>query len=178
MALAPSFAPSYNDWPDVNYAEKKNTMIKCTFMFLLGFLLIAPAIVGAVVEPPNGYRALKWGASPSANLKKFSGPTSDGTTLYIPAAGKAPPSMFESPVAEEMYSFSHGKLYGGSAWFDGIGVFKKVRAALIKMYGQPSFSNEGMNLWKWKWPGNKIEVHLSYQPKFSRTTVTFLNNAI
>jgi hypothetical protein len=150
---------------------------KSTVVILLALLLVAPGVSSAT-EPPNGYRALKWGSSPSADLKKYSGPTLDGITMYVPSSGKTPSTMFEAPVAEEAYSFSHGRLYSGSAWFDGLGVFKKVKAALVKTYGQPSFTNEGINLWKWKWQGTKIEVHLSYQPKFSRTTVTFVNDAI
>lgn len=151
--------------------------MKITVVLILGFLLADP-VMSSAAEPPNGFRNLKWGSSPSASLKKFSGPTSDGITMYVPASGKAPSPMFETPVAEEAYSFSNGKFYSGSAWFDGRGNFEKVKAALLKTYGQPSFANEKMNLWKWKWRGNKIEVHLLYQSKFSRTTVTFLNDAI
>ena len=130
------------------------------------------------VEPPNGFRSIKWGSSPSASLKKYSGPTSDGITMYVPASSKALSSLFETPIAEELYSFANGKFYSGSAWFDGPANFEKVKAVLLKTYGQPSFANEKLSLWKWKWLGNKIEVHLSYQSKFSRTTVTFLNDAI
>lgn len=86
--------------------------------------------------------------------------------------------MFKAQVAEEAYTFSHGKFYSGSAWFDGLGNFEKVKSALFATYGKPSFVNEKLYIWKWKWQGNKVEVHLSYQSQFSRTTVTFLNNAI
>lgn len=146
-------------------------------VLIVAFLLVAPVMASATV-PPDGFRNLKWGSSPSASLKKFSGPTSDGITMYLPASDKAPSSLFEAPVAEEGYSFVNGKFYSGSAWFDGRGTFEKVKAVLLKTYGQPSFANEKMNLWKWKWQGKQIEVHLSYQSKFSRTTVTFVNNAI
>lgn len=128
--------------------------------------------------PPDSFRNLKWGSSPNASLKKYFGPTSDGITGYRPVSGKAPASLFEVPVAEEGYLFSNGKFYSGNTWFDGRGNFEKVQAALLKTYGQPSFSNEKINLWMWRWPGGKIEVHLSYQSKFSRTTVTFVNDAI
>lgn len=146
-------------------------------VLVLGFLLVAPAVSGAA-EPPNGFRNLRWGSSPSASLKKYSGPTSDGITMYIPASGKNPLPLFEAPVAEEAFSFSKGKFYSGSAWFDGQGTLEMVKATLVKAYGQPSFANEKMNLWKWKWPEQRIEIHLSYQAKFSRTTVTFVNNSI
>jgi hypothetical protein len=130
------------------------------------------------VEPPDGFRNLRWGSPPSASLKKFSGPTREGITMYVPVSGKTPFPIFDVPVVEELYSFQNGRFFSGSAWFDGQGNFEKVKAALLKTYGQPTFANEKMNLWKWKWQGSKIEVHLSYQFKFSRTTVTFFNDAI
>ena len=151
--------------------------LKSSVVLILGFLLVAP-IMSSAAEPPNGFRNLKWGSSPNASLKKFSGPTSDGITIYAPVSGKAPSHLFDTPVAEEAYFFSNGKFFSGSAWFDGRGNFEKVKTALFRTYGQPSFVNEKNKLWKWKWQGNKIEIHLSYQLKFSRTTVTFLNDAI
>ena len=146
-------------------------------VLILGLLLFVPATSSAA-EPPDGFRNLKWGSSPNASVKKFSGPTSDGITMYLPASGKAPSPMFKVPVAEEGYSFSNGKFYSGSVWFDGRGNFEKVKSALFATYGRPSFVNERLYLWKWKWLGNKVEVHLSYQPSFSRTTVTIFNDAI
>lgn len=144
---------------------------------LLVLFLFAPTMSSAA-DPPDGFRYLKWGASPTTGLKKFFGPTSDGTTLYIQAPGKAPAPMFKAPVAEELFSFSHSKFYRGNAWFDGSGNFEKVKAALFSTYGRPSFVNEKLYLWKWKWPGNKVEVQLNYQLSSSRTTVTFLNDAV
>jgi len=151
--------------------------LNSAIVLVLGFLLAIPAISSAA-EPPNGFRILKWGSSPDAGLKKYSGPTSDGITMYVPASGQALAPLFEVPIAEEAYSFSKGKFYSGSAWADGQGNFEKLKSALTKTYGQPTFTSEKLNLWKWKWPSKKIEVHLSYQTKFSRTTVTFVNNAI
>ena len=144
---------------------------------LLGLLLFA-AIGVSAAEPPSGFRTFKWGAPPSSALKKFSAPTADGVTIYVPASGKTIPPLFEVQVSEEAYLFSKGKFYSGSAWLNGQGKFNKVKAALIKAYGQPSFVNERISLWKWRWSGSQIEVHLSYQEKFSRTTVTFVNNSI
>ena len=151
--------------------------LKSIVALILTFLLVAP-VISSAAEPPDGLRNLMWGSSPSASLKKVSGPTSDGITMYLPASEKAPSSLFEAPVAEEGYSFVHGKFYSGSVWFDGRGNFEKVKAVLLKTYGHPSFANEKMNLWKWRWQGKQIEVHLSYQSRFSRTTVTFVNHAI
>jgi len=157
--------------------EGGNMRSKSAVVLILGFLLVAPVVSGAT-ETPNGFRNIEWGSSPNASLKNFSGPTSDGITIYVPASGKTPPPLFEVPVAEEAYCFSEDKFYSGCAWFDGQGNFEKVKEALLKAYGQPSFVNEKMTLWKWKWPQKQIEVHLYYEAKFSRTTVTFVNKAI
>lgn len=151
-------------------------IISATVAALVSWLLILPIAAGAV-EPPKGFRSITWGSSPSSGLKKMAGPN-DGVTMYVPASSKSPPPLFELPIAEEVYSFSKGKFYSGSAWLDGQETFEKMKAVLTKTYGQPSFANERLKLWKWKWPGTQIEVHLSYQTKFSRTTVTFVNNGI
>ncbi|MES2674347.1 MAG: hypothetical protein V4660_08905 [Pseudomonadota bacterium] len=126
---------------------------------------------------PNGFRGLKWGSAPSSNLKKLSGPTSDGTTMYIPSSQKSLPPFFTIAVSEEAYSFSHGKFYSGSLWLEGKENLEIVKASLIKELGKPTFENEKMRIWKWKWPSSKIEVSLTHQTKFSKTTLTFTNNA-
>jgi hypothetical protein len=144
---------------------------------ILGLLLLG-AISANAAEPPKGFRSLKWGVAPPSGMKRMAGPTSDGTTMYVPASGKSLSPLFGIPVAEEAYSFSRGRFYSGSAWLDGRENFEKMKAALTKAYGNPSFVNERLYLWKWKWPGSRIEVHLYFQTKFTRTTVTFLNDAI
>ncbi len=150
---------------------------KVTIIALL-MLLSSLNVSAASGEPPKGFRAVKWGAAPANGLKKITGPTSDGTSLYAPSPGKQPQPLFDLPVAEEGYSYTKGKFYSGSAWLDGQPNLVKIKAALTKAYGPPDFANEQSNIWKWKWSSNKVEVHLSYQQKFSRTTVTFLNNGI
>ena len=98
--------------------------------------------------------------------------------MYTPATGKAPAPLFGMPVAEEAYQFSKLRFYSGSAWVDGRENFEKAKEALTKLYGPPTFSNRASELFKWQWPGTKVEVQLYYQAKFSRTTITFLNDAI
>ena len=127
--------------------------INSVAVLVLGFLLVVPSVSFAA-EAPTGFRDLKWGSPPSAGLKKFSGPTSEGITIYVPASGKTLSPLFGSPVAEEAYFFSNNKFYSGSVWFDGPANFEKVKTALAKAYGLPSFANETINLWKWKWPGS------------------------
>jgi len=151
--------------------------INRTLILVLCFLLIGSSFSYSA-NPPTGFRNFKWGSSPSTGLKFFSGPTSDGITMYVPPSGNVQSSLFRIPVAEELYAFIEGKFFSGSAWFDSHANFEKVKAALSKEYGQPTFSNKELNLWKWQWPGEQIEVALSYQAKFSRTTLTFVNNAI
>jgi len=147
-----------------------------TIAFLLSLLSVS--VSAARAEPPNGFRNTKWGAPPAGGLKKLMGPTSDGTSMYVPSPGKKLQPFFDIPVAEEAYSYTRGKFYSGSVWLDGQANLAKMKAALSKEYGPPSFVNEQSYLWKWKWPSKKIEVHLYYQSKFSRTTVTYLNNGI
>lgn len=147
-----------------------------TAALLISFLSVS--VSGAASEPPSGFRTTKWGAHPASGLKKLTGPTSDGTSIYVPSSGKKPQPLFDIPVAEEAYSYTRGKFYSGSAWLDGQANLEKIKVALSKAYGPPSFANEQSYLWKWKWPAKQIEVHLYYQSKFSRTTVTFLNNGI
>jgi len=127
-------------------------------------------------EPPAGFRNFKWGSHPRSGLKKITD-TGDGLTMYIPTAAMKLP-LFDLPIAEEDYSFSNGKFYSGDAYLDGEANFQKMKAALIKTFGAPSFSNDSLKLLKWKWPKSAVEVHLSYQRKFARTTVTFVNSAI
>ena len=144
--------------------------------FLVSLLGVSVSVAAA--EPPKGFRNTKGGAPPAGGLKKLMGPTSDGTSMYVPSPGKKPKPLFDIPVTEEAYSYTRGKFFSGSVWLDGQANLEKMKAALSKEYGPPSFANEQSYLWKWKWPSKKIEVHLYYQSKFSRTTVTYLNNGI
>jgi hypothetical protein len=144
-------------------------------LFWVSLLLLFVSIAKAD-GPPTGFRDFKWGSVPRASLKKFSGPTDDGLTLYVPARAKTPAPLFDIPVTEEDYSFSHGKFYSGDAYLDGEINLQKMKAALIKTFGQPSFANESLKMWKW--PKSAVEVHLSYQAKFAKSTVTFVNNSI
>jgi len=128
-------------------------------------------------EPPCGFRSYQWGSAPSEDMKKYHGPTNDGLSMYVPVADTIP-ALLGIPVTEEAYSFSQDKLYSASAWLDGAENFEKMRVALSRAYGPSSFCNEKSYLWKWKWPMSQVEIHLSFQERFSRTDVTFLNNAI
>ncbi len=137
----------------------------------------ARAQLANTTEPPTGFMDFKWGAPPSGKLKKTT-TNPDGTTMYVPAAGNKLAPLFGLVVAEEAYVFSNNKFYSGSAWLDGNDNFDKMKSILTKKFGKPSFVNESMYLWKWGWPERKVEIDLSYQPKFARTTVTFNNNGI
>ncbi len=131
-----------------------------------------------ITEPPNGFRNIKWGDSPTKNMKKHMDTTDDGLDLYEPIKGTKLQPLFDIPVAEEAYSYSKKRFYSGNAWFDGKDNFERVKNALFKEYGKPTFSNEKEYIWDWNWPNTKIKVHLDYQTKFSRTTVTYTNDAI
>lgn len=145
--------------------------------FLLLALVISLAALAAA-PAPTGFRSLSWGSRVPAGLKKLSGPTSDGTSMYVPVSGRKLEPLLGVQIAEEAYSFTQGKFYSGSAWSDGRGNFETAKATLTSAYGQPTFSNPSLELYKWKWPGSKVEVHLYYEARFARTTVTFVNDAI
>lgn len=146
------------------------------FIVLFAALSIIPQTAVAS-EAPKGFRNFKWGDHPSTGIKEFSGPT-EGVTMYVPSKGKKLAPLYGVPVAEEAYYFLKTGFYSGDAWLDGQKNFNKMKAALTKAFGQPAVSNDRIKMYKWKWPNNKIEIHLNYQPKFSRTIVTFINNGI
>jgi hypothetical protein len=141
-------------------------------------LIALAASAFAAGEAPKGFRALVWGSKAPQSLTKVTGPTSDGTSLYAPANNTKLQPILDLPVAEEAYSFTNGKFYSGTAWLDSRENFEKAKQYLLEAYGKPEFANESLEIYKWKWPGSKIEVHLSYQKKFSRTALTYINNAI
>jgi hypothetical protein len=147
-----------------------------TFSIFATALLLASAAAG-LGEAPTGFRNFKWGNPPRGAIKKFSGPTDEGLTVYIPLS-KKPEPLFDIPVAEEEYSFVHGRFYQSDAYFDGEPNLYKMKAALIRAFGNPSFTNESLKIWKWKWPNKQIEIQLYFQAKFARSTVTFSNSAI
>jgi hypothetical protein len=149
--------------------SKSNRAILC------GLLLVYAAFAA---EPPTGFRDFKWGAAPRNGLKKIMGPTDDGLTMYGLSPSKKSGPLFDIPVAEEDYSFVHGKFYQGDAYLDGEENLFKMKSALIKAFGNPSFANEQLRIWRWKWPSRAIEISLHYQAKFARTTVTFANSSI
>lgn len=91
--------------------------------------------------------------------------------MYIPSS-KKPEPLFDFPVREELYSFVHGKFYSGDAFLDGEPDLQKVKATLISKFGNPTFVNERLKLYQWKWPKDQIEVRL-----YDRS-IMFSNSAI
>lgn len=148
-----------------------------TVIFSSVMLILVLAQVAIASDPPKGFRNLKWGDPPSVDIKKFSGPT-DGVTMYVPLHGKKLALLYGLPVAEEAYYFSKTGFYSVDTWLDGKDNFDKIKTALIKAFGKPTFSDDNRKIYNWKWPINKIEIQIHYQPKFSRTTITFSNNGI
>ncbi len=138
------------------------------------FQLLGPMIAGAA-DAPNGFRDLTWGASPGKQLNKEPTPYGADITMYRPRPGKPLSPLFKVPVAEEVYSFSKGKFFSASVWLDGKESFEKIKSTLIETYGQPSVTDERRNLRIWKWPDSPVEIRLSYNDKYSRATVTYVN---
>jgi hypothetical protein len=151
--------------------------INSTIVVVLGLLLLGIAVAGAA-DAPKGFRDLVWGASPGKQLKITPSSLGGGITLYQPRTGKPLPPLYKVPVAEEAYSFSKGKFFSASAWLDKKENFEKIKAALITTYGQPSVTDERKNFRIWKWADSPVEVRLSYDDKFSRATVTYINRQL
>lgn len=145
---------------------------------LVIFVCWANFSIAAIGEPPDGFRTVKWGSAPPNALKKYMGPTSDGTSLYVLAQGKKHQMFFDIPVIDENYAYTNRKFYSGSVYINGQPNLGKMKAALSKEYGQPSFVNEKLKIWAWEWRSRKIKIKLSYQEKFTQTTVTFSNDGI
>ena len=146
-----------------------------SLVVVLGFLLFVGPAMASLADAPKGFRDFVWGAAPTKELKKIPVPSSGDIAVYQPRPGKTLPPLFKVPVAEEAYSFSNGKFFRGNAWVDGKENFEKIKAALVKQYGQASMTDERKNFRMWKWPDSSVEVRLAYDEKFSRATVTYVN---
>ena len=144
---------------------------------ILGSFLLSTAVAGAA-PAPKGFRDLTWGASPGKHMTSVSAPIGGDSAMYKPTRGRTPSPLFQVPVAEEEYSFSKGRFFSASAWIDGKENFARIRAALIKAYGQPAAADERKNFRIWKWPDSTVEVRLSYDDKFSRATITYINTSM
>ena len=126
-------------------------------------------------KPPQGFRSLKWGDAPGANLRFVSSTSSDDLSMYKPTSCDA---EFGLPVLDELYIFTAGQLYEVSVWLDGEESLHQVREQLAMQYGPPNFANEKLYLWKWKWLDDQIEIHLYFDCKFHRTALHFINNSV
>jgi hypothetical protein len=124
-------------------------------------------------EAPRGFRSFVWGDPPQENLKKLYDFT-DGT-MYAPPPGEPLEELLGIGVFEEAYSFSENRFYSGDAWLDGYDSYEKAKKAICAQYGPPTFVNEKLFILRWKWPDEGIEISLSFQKRFERTTVKFSN---
>lgn len=146
---------------------------------LWGILAIAfSAIVHAgAFEPPKGFLGMRWGEAPPAQSIKIMGRSEEGTAMYGPNSVK-PTQFLGLQVKEEAYFYNNGRFYSGSVWIEGQENFARMKAALFKKYGYPTFTNDKLFIWKWQWPEKKIEVQLNYQAKTSKATVSYTNTGI
>lgn len=151
-------------------------------------MFVWPGEAGAGTAPPDGFRGLAWGASPDNRLQAQPVTDSNGIAVYLPRVGKRLRPILGVPVAEEAYSFSGGEFFSGSAWVDGKDNYLRARKAFEKKYGAPArkaghydrdtLADENKSLAIWTWPDSPIEVRLSFNEQFVRTTVTFLNRDV
>lgn len=125
---------------------------------------------------PDGYRSMRWGDPPLPEcMTLLSTTSSDNLALYKPANSEP---FLGLPVREEFLGFTNRRLYQGQVWFDGAEGLQEARVRISALYGPPTFANEYRSLWKWKWPDEEIEIHLSFEPRFNRGNVLIFNNAI
>ena len=138
-------------------------------------LLLALALSGAFAADgmaPADFRGLNWGAAPTKSLKRVSGPTgSEKLSVWTTQTQNLPPYS-GVPVAEESYLFENNKLYSGQLYFDGADNLAKLKGALATQFGKPDFANNSLQVFRWKWATSRVEVTLTYQSKFQRTTVS------
>jgi hypothetical protein len=134
--------------------------------------------VAKAADAPTGYRDVRWATSPGKALKKEPAPYAGDVALYRPRPDKTLAPLYEVPVAEEVYSFLKGRFFSASAWLDGKDNFEKIKIALQATYGQPTVTDEHKNLRIWQWPDSPVEVRLSYNEKFARATVTYVNTRL
>lgn len=107
------------------------------------------------------------GAAPTKSLKGV------GAGVWTTRTQNKLPPYAGIDIAEDAYLFDNNKLYGGQLFFDGADNFDKLKAVLNGQFGRPDFTNESMQLFKWKWADSGFEVALSHQSKFQRTTLSF-----
>lgn len=148
-------------------------------------MFVWPGEADAGTAPPDGFRELTWGAAPDEHLQAQPVTDSNGIAVYLPRPGKRPKPLLGVPVAEEAYSFMGGEFFSGSAWVDGKDNYMRARKAFDKKYGAPArkaghydrdtLADENKSLAIWTWPDSPIEVRLSFNEKFARTTITFLH---
>jgi hypothetical protein len=134
------------------------------------FSVLSGVAIAATGDAPKGYGDKKWGATSTAGLKKFMGPTADGTSLF--ANTKPPKALHGIAIREESYSYTHGKLFNGTAYLVNRADLLRMKDALTKLHGSPDFANDGRQIWKWKWPAASVEISLY------GGTVSFTNNGI
>ena len=134
--------------------------------------------VNISAKPPTGYRNFEWGSPPRAGFRMVMEPTDEGVAFYTVLASKTPESLFDLPVAEEAYTFVYGKFCAGNAFLEGETNFQKMKSTLVNKFGNPTFANENLRTYTWRWPQERIEVSLNIEAKSARSTVTFSNTAL
>ena len=121
---------------------------------------------------PTNFAGKRWRSRPTPDLKVFMPTTQDGLSLFVP---RHKPKPFEGlPVSEEDFQFDHQKLYGGDIYIDGGEKNEKLaKDTIVRIYGPPTFVNEDLHIYRWKWLKERVEVALSYQEKHGRTTLAY-----
>jgi hypothetical protein len=149
---------------------------------LLGILLVLSISIaglshGATGKPPSDFRGIQWGGAPAGPIQPIGAPSGE-EKLETWKNNKKPPPVLGVPVAEELYLFSKGKLYGGMLFFDTQKNFLTLKDKLVKLYGTPDVSDDGVPIYRWKWILEEINMYITYQGASERTTISFVNDRI
>lgn len=145
-------------------------------IFIISISIVSVAY-SATGKPPADFRGIKWGGAPTATIQPIGVPSGEDK-LETWKNNKDPIPFLRVSVAEEMYLFTKGKLYGGILLFNTKTNFLILKEKLIELYGIPDFANDSVPIYKWKWTPEEINVYISYDDKSQRTTISITNDKV
>lgn len=131
----------------------------------------------ATKKAPGDFRGIKWGSAPTATIQPVGG-SSGEDKLETWKNNKDSTPFLRVPVAEEMYLFAKGKLYGGILLFNTKANFLILKEKLIELYGTPDVADDSVPIYKWKWNPEEINVYISYDNESQRTTISITNDKV
>ncbi len=76
------------------------------------------------------------------------------------------PRIYGVGVSERSLEWSHLKFFAAQLYVHNYteADLASILAGLVRDYGDPTFVNDSLHLKQWKWPDNKVEVSLYFDP--------------